>query len=66
MTADITTTPPRRRFLDWIALARRTIAEQRGQPRRLIAQGRIPDHLLDDLGLAPIEFDHSGQLYERK
>lgn len=56
---------PKRAFIDWIALARVAIARSK-RPRRLTTFGQVPDHLLDDLGIAPVEFDHAGQLYRRK
>jgi uncharacterized protein YjiS (DUF1127 family) len=56
---------PRRGFFDWIALARGATG-QNTRERRLTAFGQIPDHLLDDLGIAPVEFDHAAQLYRRK
>jgi uncharacterized protein YjiS (DUF1127 family) len=62
MTANRT---PKRGFLDWIALARVAIARNR-EPRRVTAFGQIPNHLLDDLGVAPVEFDHAAQLYQRR
>lgn len=62
MTANRT---PKRGFLHWIALARVAIAQNKA-PRQVSAFGPIPDHLLDDLGIAPVEFDHSGQLYRRQ
>ena len=41
-------------------------ANRTPKPRRVTAFGQIPNHLLDDLGVAPVEFDHAAQLYQRR
>lgn len=63
MSADHIT--PMRGIFHWITQPRATIRHD-GKVRRLTAFGQVPDHLLDDLGIAPVEYDHAGQLYKRR